>query len=808
MLKNYILTSWRSLRKKLGFTLINIIGLSIGLASCLLIYLYVDYESSYDTFQNDQVYRMWINRVYPEREVNYPFAPHSFGPQLVEDFPEVIAQGRAFRPFNPSTVNVGDQSFLEDKIVFADSTFMDVVYFSLLQGDKKSALTDVNSIVLSQSTATKLFGNQDAIGKTVEVFGQSHQVTAIAEDYPPNSHFVFDYLVPIHQNAFFNQPNWVSFSAMTYLKLQEGTDPMRVEEKLPAFVKQYAEGSIQQRLGVSYDEYVAAGNGYNYHLHHIKDIHLHSNLENEIKANGSIRYLYIFSAIAIFILVIAAVNFMNLSTARSTERGKEVGVRKVLGAFKKQLVGQYLTESVMVTCFSTIVAVILVTIIKPAFIQFSGVPISFVQLLDPVVLLISSLMILMIGLLAGIYPAYFITSFKPLAVLSGKLRSGRGSIQFRNALVVVQFSISIILISATMIVFDQMNFLLNKSLGYDQKQIVVLENIGSLTNQGGTNDRLYTFRDELQKLPQVVSAAYSSSMPGDLTGDFTAKLPGTGEKESIVMRQMVFDEPLLETMEFSLKEGRFFSESYADSLSMLLNESAVSALGLDDPIGKQIIEINGDIDITYTIVGVLEDFHFQSLHVDLKPAAYTSLRGPNQFFAKLAIKTQGDAVEAREAIEKTWKTFSKGEPFTSYYLDEDLQRFYQAEKATGRVFGVFTFLAILISCIGLLGLSAYMINQRVKEIGVRKVLGSSTFQIITLLTKEVLRLIIIAGLIATPIAFYWMNNWLHNFAYATSVNIFIFVGALLSAVLIGVSVVGVQSLKAAQANPVESLRDE
>lgn len=808
MLRNYIISSWRSLKKKLGFTLINIIGLSIGLASCLLIYLYVDYESSYDSFQDDQVYRMWINRVYPEREVNYPYVPHSFGPQLVKDFPEVIAQGRAFRPFNPSTVRLGDQSFLEDKIVIADSAFLSVVNISLVQGDPQTALLNPGSVILSESTAKKLFGSQDPVGKTVEVFDQPHQVSAVAVDYPSNSHFLFDYLTPMHENAYFNQANWIGFSAMTYLKLSPGTNPMRVEEKLPAFVKQYAEGQIQQRLGVSYDEYVAAGNGYNYHLQHIKDIHLYSNLENELKSNGNIRYLYIFSAIALFILIIAAVNFMNLSTARSTERGKEVGVRKVLGAIKTQLVGQYLTESVMVTLISALVALGIVALVIPVFIQFSGVPISFSQFAGPGTLFISIFLVTAIGLLAGLYPAYFIISYKPLSVLAGKLRRGKGSIHSRNALVVVQFTISIILISATLIVFDQMQFLLNKSLGYEKDQVVVLENVGVLNDQDGSNERFYTFRDKIAQLPEVVSAAYTSIMPGDLTGDFIAKLPGRGEKESMVMRQMVFDDPMLETVGFQLAEGRFFSDAYNDSLSMMLNESAVVALGIEDPIGKQIIEINGNNKITYTIIGILKDFHFQSLHVDLKPAAYTSLQGPNQLFSKLTIKTQGSVLEAREAIEQTWNEFAKEEPFTAYYLDEDLKQFYQSEQTTGRIFGVFTFLAILISCIGLLGLSAYMINQRVKEIGVRKVLGSNTFQIITLLSKDILRLIVIAGLIATPIAFFWMNSWLEHFAYAISVNWLIFVGAFAVAVLIGVSVVGIQSFRAALANPVQSLRDE
>lgn len=811
MLKNYILSAWRGLLKKFGFTITNILGLSFGMATCLLITLYVSYDLSYDDFQDEDVYRMWINRVYPEREVNYPLAPHSFGPQLVEDFPEVVAQGRCFQPFNPSTVTVGAQSYLEDNIVFADSTFLQVMHLPFLSGDPETALRDPNSVVLSESTAKKLFGNEEAIGKKIEFFGGSKEVTGVAIDYPNNSHFTYGYLTPLHQFPFFQQPNWVAFSTMIYLKLREGTDPAVVESKLPAFVKQYAEGPIQQRNGVSYDDYVKSGNGYNYHLHHIKDIHLYSNLENEMKANGNINYIYIFSVIAIFILVIACINFMNLSTARSTERGKEVGIRKVLGSAKKQLVMQFLTESVLVSFLSALVALILTSISLSQFSELAGRPLSLLQIVAPVPLITIFSIVFIIGILAGLYPAFFISSFAPLSVLKGKLKGSKSGINLRNGLVIMQFAISITLIIATLIVFDQMNFMLNKSLGFQKENIVVVENVGALNpNANPDFTRLETFKNEVTALNNVNTSAYTSTMPGDITGDFSVRVPGSGQKESMIMRRMIFGDEVPQTLNMELTRGRFFSKDYEDTLSMVLNESAVLKLGLDDPIGKKIQEIAAGADpIEYTIVGVVKDFHFQSFHVDLKPAAFTSVEGPNQFVSKMAINVEGRNInQTLQEIEAKWNEFAQGSPFKAYFLDADMEQFYATEKSTGRILGIFTFLAILIACVGLLGLSAFVINQRVKEIGVRKVMGATITQIIVLLSKDFTKLIGIAALIAIPTSYYWMGRWLDNFAYSVGMNWRFFFIAGIMALFIGVATISIQAIKAALANPVQSLRDE
>jgi len=810
MIKNFILSSWRSLVKKIGFTTINILGLAIGMTTCLLIYLYVDYETKYDSFQDENVYRMWINRIYPEREVNYPLSPHSFGPQLVVDFPEVIGQGRCFRPFNPTTVQVGDDYYLEDKIVYADSTFLTVVNIPLKSGNSKTALYDANSVILSETIGKKLFGDLDPMGQSVEFNGTSQKVTGIAYDYPENSHFGFDYITPLHQFPFFSQPNWVGFSTMTYLKLQEGTNPNQVVDKFPAFVKQYAEGQIQQRNGISYDEYVAAGNGYNYQLHHIKDIHLHSNLENEMKANGNISYVYIFSIIAIFILVIACINFMNLSTARSTERGKEVGIRKVLGSRKGHLIGQFLTESILITLISASLALLVASLVLPAFNELADRPLSILQIAAPLPVVTIIGIIIIVGLLAGLYPAFFIASFAPLTVLKGALKT-KGGTGLRNGLVIAQFAISITLISATLIVFQQMDFMLSKPLGFDQDNVIVIENVGDLNPGPGLDyNRFETFKNEINSIPQVKVSSYTSNMPGDLTGDFAASVPGTGEKESMVMRQMIFDDEIPEVLGMELIEGRFFSKEFDDSLSMVLNESAVGKLGLDDPVGKKILQIGTGVDpIEFTIVGVIRDFHFQSLHVDLKPAAFTSVEGPNAFLSKLVIKIdQQNTKESLDQIEAKWHEFVPGSPFKSYFLDTDMEEFYSAERATSKIFSIFTILAIVIACIGLLGLSAFIINQRIKEIGVRKVLGASIPQIIVLLSTGFVKLIGIAALIAIPASYFWMSEWMNGFAYTAGINWMVFLYAAIAALVIGVGVVSFQAVKAALANPVDSLKDE
>jgi putative ABC transport system permease protein len=821
MIRNYLTIALRSLQKKLGFTLVNVIGLSVGLTVCLLIVIFVQYEFSYDKFQKDDIYRIALNRIYPERNVKYAIIPHSIAPQMVIDFPEVLASTCIVTAGAPVVFRAKDNYFFEEKVLFADTNVFKVLNIPLVQGDPETALRENNTVVISERTAKKYFGESSAMGQTFETDFGNFIVTGIAKDYPSNSHFEFDFLGSVRSfGNFIDQPNFVGFDVLSYIKLAPGANPNQLEEKIPNFIKQYAAGAIQQRNGISYDEYVAAGNGYIYTLQAIEDIHLNSNLEGEIKPNGNITYVYIFISAAFFIMLIATINFMNLATARSTERAKEVGIRKVLGSVRQQLIYQFIVESVLITLISGVVAAVLLYFTLPLFADISNSELSLMTLITPVNTSLIVLGLLLIGFLAGIYPAFVLSSFKPVEVLKGKMQNSKHGVFLRNGLVVFQFTISITLIACTIIIFDQMNFLVNRSMGFDEEDVVVIENVFTINadNFNAENpdiqqirSRLNTLHNEMKSVAGVRAAAYTSAMPGDQLPGYIIRVSGSGEKESLVARSVVVDDNFLTTMNLKLLEGRFFSKDFNDTLSMVLTAATVKKLGLVDPIGKQIINVNdgADDDINYTIVGVVDDFHLQSLHVEAEPLALLSLDGAVGGANKLVLKVDPSQLSATlSGLENNWNKFSKKTPFRYYFLDEDLLHFYDSESTSGKMFGVFTLLAILIACSGLLGLAAYAASQRKKEIGVRKVMGASVLNIVVLLSSDFTKLILIATFIAIPLAWYGMSRWLENFAYRVDISVWSFVFAALSALLIGWLTVSYQSFTAARANPVTTLRSE
>lgn len=812
MLKNLLVSALRSLRKKSGFSIINILGLAIGMATCLTILLYVNHETSFDDFQKDNVYRVALNRVYPEREVDFTWIPHSIGPQMIKDFPEVKNQTRFFKPNNVATFQYEDKTLTEEHFVFGDSTIFSLLSIELIEGDIKTALREENSIVLSESTAKRFFGDEPAIGKLLgNPGGNSLVVTAIAADYPEKSHFEFGAILPIHSIPFFRQSNWAGFSVLTYIELENGSDPDDLEQKLPAFIKQYAEGEIQQRNGISYDEYIAAGNGYNYYLQPIKDIYLTSRITGELKPNGNITYVYIFSIAAAFILLIACINFMNLATARSVERAKEVGIRKVMGSHKKQLVAQFLSESTFIAIISAMIAMVITYLFEGNFSQLSGKNLSLIEFLTTSNILLLAFAVLSIGILAGLYPAFFISSYSPVGIIRGNLKTSKKGVGLRNALVVFQFTISIALISATLLIYNQMDYLLNKPLGFERDQVVVIENGFSINNDPNNPnwERFETFKNEIVNLPNVRGAGYTSALPGDVLQGFIVRVPGYGEKESLVTRMIAVDDDFLPNMNMEILEGRNFSKNYNDSLSAIINLATKEKLSLTDPIGKKIVHVDDSSQVSYTIVGVVNDFHFESLHTEVEPMVLTKMGSAQSFVNKYTVKVEAENVkEALAGIEEVWGRFVPNAPLRYYFLDESLEQFYQSEQTSGKLFTAFTSLAIIVACIGLLGLSAFIINQKRKEIGVRKVLGGSVFSIVFLLSKDILKLILIATLIAIPAAYFWADNWLQNFAYSTGVSWVVFVLAGVGALFIALLTVSYQSTKAAMANPVESLRDE
>lgn len=816
MIKNYLTVALRSLLKHKGYSAINVLGLALGVACCLLILIYVAEESNYDRqWPNaERIYRMSLERIYPDRRTGYAIVPPSYAQSVKHDCPEVQEAVRMTNFANGGTAlfKVGDKVFEEELVLGADSTFFRVFQIPLLQGDAEKCLRDPNSIVLSASTAKRYFGKTQVVGKNLQLLGgpepRQLSVAAVCEDLPENVHFNFNILMPTKGAQVLEQVNHIGFAANTYFLLHPGADPKALEAKFPGVVEKYAVGEIQRNFGVTWAQYKAAGNGYHYYLTALPDIHLHSHLEAELKPNGDAGTVRVFTLIALFILLIACVNFMNLATARSAERAQEVGIRKALGSERSLLAIQFLMEALLVSLASVAIAVLLVFLALPAFNQLTGKDFSLPDYVSwstvPALLGLA----LLIGLLAGIYPAVVLSSFRPIEVLKGKFFAKKGGAWLRNGLVVFQFSASIAMIVSTLVVFSQMGFISSKKLGFQKEQIFILHNAFNL------REKTEAFKQELLKIPGVEAVGGSSEMPGGQEW-FGTTFKKPGDNESVTGRAAIVDNEFVQTLRMEFLSGRAFSREFDDSLSVVINEQAAKELGLGaDPVGKRLIQPgsffdrnNGDV--AFTVVGVVRDFHFQSLHEPIAPLFIQN----NQVFqgnvSQLAVRVQPEHYQAFTAeAQKRWLEFVPEQPFHYSLLDANLDNLYDAEKRTQRIFGVFALLAVFIACIGLLGLSTYMTYQRTKEIGIRKVLGASVPSITRLLAQDFLKLVLVAIVLATPVSWYFMNQWLTDFAYRIQLQWWMF--ALAGALAVGIAflTISFQSMKAALANPIKSLRSE
>ncbi len=808
MLKNYLKIAVRSLLKNKVYTFINILGLSVGLACCVLILLHVEDELSYDDFHpnKEQLYRVALERVYPDHTSFYAIIPSGFSEVFNEEIPEVEHATRLLGfPTFANVVEYRDKVFEENYVFFADSNFFEVFDYRLLQGDSDALLKNPNTVILTRSTARKYFGAENPVGKTLEINDNETEVVGVMEDIPENSHMTFDFLSSSTNLGFIRQPNYTSFSSYTYLKLQEGATMEEVEAKIPELVERYASGQIERNLGISYEEYVAAGNGYHYFLQPISDIYLHSNIESEIKPNSSIVYVYIFISIAILILGIACINFVNLATARSAERAREVGVRKVMGSDRRQLIRQFLTESVFISLLSLVVAVGIIQMVLPLFNDLAQkelvINLFGNSMAGPLLLGFT----LVIGLLAGLYPAFYISSIKPVEVMKGKFQSNSKGKWLRNGLVVFQFAISIILISGTLIVYNQMDYINSKNLGYEKENILVIENIFNL-------DQPDVFKQELRNLSDVASVGATSTMMGD--NFFGIQFQQSGESEVLTTKGLTVDDHFIETMGINILAGRSFSENFDDSLNVILNESAVNALGIENPVGARLTSTNNNADneqITsvFNVIGVAENFNFESLRTGITPLAILSSESVIGFESFLSVRLVNSNIsENVSRFEDIWNSMVSDRPFSYYFLENDLAELYKAEQTSAKIFAVFAVLAIIIACVGLFGLAAYTAYQRTKEIGIRKVLGASISGIILLLSKDFAKLVGIAFFIAAPVAYLVMSAWLQNFAFRIEPGITTFITAGLIALLIAIFTVSYQAIAAAVVNPVKSLRSE
>ncbi|WP_339878258.1 ABC transporter permease [uncultured Algoriphagus sp.] len=806
MFKNYLKIALRNLQKNKVYTSINVLGLTLGFMCCMLIMLHVKDEMSYDKFipDHENIYRVALKRIYPDHVSFYAIIPQSFSEAIQREIKGVKESTRIFYFGNGNMVSYQDQLFEEDFMSAADSNFFDVFDFRLISGNKNSALKDPFTVVISKSASHRIFKEESALGKSIKQGDQEFEITGVMEDLPENSHMKLDYLFSSTSYPFIKQDNFTSFSAFTYLKLDPMVRSESVEAEIPNLVTKYASGQIERDLGVSYADYTAAGNGYTYFLQPLADIHLHSNLEAEMRANGNYLYVYIFICIAIFILVLACINFINLATARSADRAKEVGVRKAMGSERSQIITQFLLEAVLLTFVSLLIGIVLVSFVVPFFNNLAQKSLVF----DVKAMLASVPLLLLfgviVGLLAGYYPAFHISKFNTISILKGKLQTSKGN-WLRNGLVIFQFGIAIVLISGTLIINKQINFIQSTSLGFERENVLVLRRFGNQQN----HDAL---KQEIENMAGVISAGKTSTMPGQ--GTFGVQFTKPGGGDVLTTKGFAAEADFFPAIGLKPKRGRFFDLDFNDSLSLILNEAAVKVFfGQEDPIGQHLTTTNNIGDETVaselTVVGVVEDFNFESLHTKVTPLAIFNTKNPTGFTNFLAIRYESNRQsEVVESIENKWAEQSDGMPISYYFLDNSLAELYKNEQISSKILGIFSILAIVIACIGLFGLAAYTAFLRTKEIGVRKVLGASVGSIVLLLSLNFAKLVGIAFLIAAPIAWFAMSGWLESFAFKIDLGISVFLVAGLITLAIALLTVSYQAISAAIVNPVKSLKSE
>jgi putative ABC transport system permease protein len=779
-------------------------GLSLGMATCFIIMLYVQDELSYDRFNQyaDRIARVVFRADINGGKINESVTMPPVAQTMKRDFPEVEEATRLLS-FGTPKILYKDKVFKDDRFALADPNFFSLFTLPMLEGDPKTALGQPYSVVITQSTAKKYFGRDNAIGKTIILTNDNNQpykVTGVMKDMPANAHFHFDLFGSMTGFANAKSDTWLGGNYHTYVLLKPGTDLKRIEARFPAMVKKYMGPQIQQQLGLSLEQFITKGNSFGFVLQPLTDIHLHSNTSTEFEPGGNKMYVYIFAGVALFMLLVACINFINLSTAGSSKRAKEVGVRKVAGSNRFQLIKQFLSESILISFLALLIAFVLVQLALPAFNAISGKSLGFD--IRPLLAFIG--LGLMVGLIAGIYPAFYLSSFKPVAVLKGKLTGHPGSFGLRSSLVVFQFFVSVALIIGTIVVYQQMKYIQSKDLGYDKEQLLTIPNSYTL----GKNEQV--FKQQILQDTRIINATTSLFKPAG-PSDYNNALAYPQGNDNLVVNGVEYhvDEQYIPTLGMKMASGRNFSKNFAtDSSGIILNETAAKALGWNalTAIGKTVIRQNSDkgINFPFHVIGVVKNFNFKSLHETISPL-YMTLQPEGGLIFK--VKT-ADIPGLLATMKKQWDGYNSGEPFTYSFMDDLFNKTYSTEQKTGAVLNIFSILTIIVACLGLFGLVTYTAEQRTKEIGIRKVLGASVTQVTEMLSKEFLKLVLIASLIAFPVAWWAMNQWLQGFAYRIHISWWVFVIAGLAALGIALVTVSFQAIKAATANPVTSLRSE
>lgn len=810
MLKNYFKTAWRNLIRNKVYSIINILGLAIGLSCFLLIALYVMDELNFDRFypNSGRIYRINSDIKFGGANLHMPVTSDMMGEILKKDYPKVENYTRIYTSDGNKLIKKGNDYIDETKVANVDSTFFDLFRLPAIEGDTKNALDEPNSVVVTESMAKKYFGSTNVLGKTIEVKDDKspfYKITAVLKDIPRNSHFHFDFLFSM-KNVDYNWGQITSHNFYTYIRLQKGTDYKAFEKKFDQYIDRYVLPFARKFMNInSMDEFRKAGNSLEYSLMPLTKIHLYSDRSFELSPSGNIQYVYIFSAVALFILLIACINFMNLTTARSANRAREVGIRKVLGTAKRNLIAQFLFESTLMVVLSLLISVAIVYLVLPMFNNVADKQMTLESLFSPYILPLLIALPLIVGIMSGSYPAFFLSSFRPIEVLKGKLKLGSKSGTLRSVLVVFQFATSIILIVGTIVVYRQLHYIQTKNLGYNKDEVLIVDRTYSL------NDNINAFKNDVLALPGVESGTLSAYLPVSSS----SRSDNTFSKDAVMtsengfdMQNWHIDYDYIKTMGMQVIKGRNFSREFGgDSNAIIINETTAKILDYPNPIGKKIYtsaDAEGHTRF-YTIIGIVKNFNFESLHQTVGPLGLELSAGNGLGIFKVHSANLRNTVAQ---IENKWKSLAPGLPFSYRFLNDSFDEMYRAEQRVGKIAVIFAVLAIFIACLGLFGLATFIAEQRTKEIGIRKVLGASVRGIVQMLSKDFLKLIGIAILISTPLAWWAMNKWLQSFAYRVNLGWGIFILAGSIAVVIALATVSLQAIKAAVANPVKSLRTE
>jgi putative ABC transport system permease protein len=817
MWKNFIRVTLRSIGKNKAFNAINIAGLAIGLASAIFIILYIISETSYDRFntRSADIYRLYMEGKMAGEEFKGAWNAPIYGPTFYEEIPEIENFCRFDFRNNQLTWVKPDNKFLENRIMLADSSFFEIFSIKLLEGDPSTCLDEPMSILLTESKAAQYFPEGDPIGKSIAMDNESNlfTVTGVVEDAPRTSHFVYDFIISYHSDERGKSTFWFSNWMMTYILVRPGTDQDQLNEKIRASLIENIRPQLKQIMGISPEEFEEAGNKYGIMTQPLLDIHLDQELdvpnETGYRPLGNRTYLVIFGVIAFFVLVIASINFMNLSTARSLSRAKEVSLRKVVGSEKKHLIRQFLFESVFLSLVSLVIAILLVTLLLQPFNRLVGLNLELGDIFRWYMIPSFILLAVLVGLLSGSYPSFVLSSFKPIFALKGNAQARNGTTVLRNALVIIQFSISIVIIVGTLVIYWQFRYMTNKELGFDKEQLVVLDRLHPL------GDQLRTFKDELTSQSAILSATNSTAYLGTTNNNSTFAIKGRPVEEAAMFFVYNTDEDFMKTFRFSLAtpESRFLSRDFpGDSSACLINETAVRKYALEDPLNTILLEPgeNG-FERELRVIGVVSDHHFSSLKDEigaqlilLKPASW-NWHG----YITVRLAAGRENIEAGlDHIRLTWDSFTNDEPLQYFFLDSELDKYYAEEKRTGIITLIFSILAIFIASLGLFGLTLYNAQKRIREIGLRKVLGATEANVITVISKSVGVSVGIAILIAMPVAYFMMRDWLRDFPYNVGFQPMLFLLGAILAILIAMVTVTVTSLKAARTNPAIALHYE